>query len=117
MSNYQRRKGHNWEREVAGMLREVFPGETVRRGLQSREGGAVPDVECPILWVECKCGARPNPRAALEQAERGCPRGRIPVAIIKDSQPLPGQVVRPFAVLALDDLLEILTEWWARRDR
>lgn len=51
--NHSRTKGHNFERWVARILREVYP--SAKRGLQSRAGSAsVPDVEYTPWWIECK---------------------------------------------------------------
>ena len=69
-----RTKGHNFERWLVNFLKEHFKGCHTHRGLQS-QGAVVPDVflEFPdgvSAWWECKVGARPNIKKALEQAER-----------------------------------------------
>src|SRR5690606_33439567 len=82
-----RRKGHDWEREVARRLRDVL-GVEARRGLQYRDGAEAPDIiiEGLPLHVECKAGQRPRILAALEQAERDAAEGAIPVAITKQDK-------------------------------
>ncbi len=100
-----RRKGRRGEQQLAQLLRAVFPelAEGVRRGWQSREGDDDPDViGLPGIWLESKCGKRPNPRAALTQARRDADGRAVPVAVIRDDRQ------RPFAVLDLADLLAIL---------
>jgi hypothetical protein len=87
-----------------------MPGADVRRGLQCR-GEEVADVDCPVFWVESKRGKKPNVRAALAQAQAAAPKGRIPLAVIRDDR------APAFAVLLLDDLLDFITEWWAGRQR
>ena len=108
MGASQRRKGHQWERDVAKKLREAMPGADIRRGLQAH-GDNVPDVDCPVFWPECKVGKQPNPRAALAQAVDAAPKVRIPIAVIKDDRKT------PFVVLQLDDMLDFIKEWWERR--
>jgi len=106
-----RRKGARWERELVHLFREAMPGANVRRGLQSRGGEEVPDVDCPVFWIEAKRGRRPNVRGALRQAADAAPKGRIPLAVIRDDR------AGPFAVLLLDDLLELVGEWWEARQQ
>ena len=101
-----RRKGIAWERELVWRFREVMPGAEVKRGLQSRSGEEVADVDCPVFWIEAKRGRKPNVRAALKQAEACAPKGRIPVAVIRDDQSA------AFVALPLEDFLELVREWW-----
>jgi len=102
-----RRKGHTWERAVAAKFREVMPGAEIKRGFQTRGGGAEEaDVEMPYFHVECKVGKLPNPRAALAQAVRDRQPGKMPIAVVKDDRK------PPFVVLHLDDFLDLIGEWW-----
>jgi hypothetical protein len=105
---HSRRKGANYERELVHRFREVMPGAAIRRGLQSRSGGEVPDVECPVFWIEAKRGKKPNVRAALEQAITAAPEGNVPVAVIRDDKS------EAFVALRLDDFLDFIQEWWQR---
>jgi len=86
-----------------------MPGAEVRRGLQSRSGDEVPDVDCPVFWVEAKRGRKPNVRGALKQAIDAAPKGRIPIAVVRDDR------AAPFVVLLLDDFLELIEQWWCAR--
>lgn len=106
-----RRKGAAFERELVQRFRDVMPDADVRRGLQYRTGEEAPDVDCPVFWPEAKRGKLPNVRAALRQSTDAAPPGRIPIAIIRDDH------AEPFVALGLDDFLELVREWWARRDR
>lgn len=105
-----RRKGAGFERELVQRFREVMPDAIVRRGLQYRTGEEAPDVDCPVFWPEAKRGKQPNVRAALRQATEAAPPGRIPIAIIRDDR------AAAFVALGLDDFLELVSEWWARRN-
>lgn len=112
MGKAQRRKGQDFERAVARLFAAAMPGSDARRGIgQSRSGGEVADVDVPVFWVECKVGARPPVRGALEQAQKAAGPGRIPVAVIKEDRR------QPFVVLTLDDFLELVTEWWRAVER
>lgn len=104
-----RRKGHDWEREVARQFREALPGADVTRGWQSRAGTDQPDVDGTPFWVECKVGKRPNILAALRQADEA--KGNDPrpsLAICKTDRDT------PTVTLYLDDFLDLVGEWWER---
>lgn len=104
-----RRKGASYERELVHRFREAMPGAEVRRGLQSRSGDEVADVEVPVFWVEAKRGKQPNIRAALRQAQAAAPKGRIPIAVVRDDR------AEATVTLTLDDFLEFVREWWEGR--
>ena len=101
-----RRKGAQYERDLVKLFRDAMPGANVRRGLQSRGGGEVPDVDCPLFWVEAKRGRKPNVRAALRQAKDDCGDDRTPVAVIRDDRE------EAFVVLGLDDFLQLTEDVW-----
>jgi len=106
MSASQRRKGHSWERAVASLMREVFPGENVRRGQQGM-GAVEADVVTPLVWLECKVGKVLHYEAALLQAALdSINSGRWPVAVLKKDR------ARPVVMLYLDDFAELLAAHW-----
>ena len=111
MGALSRRKGLRYEQELVHLFRDAMPGADVRRGLQARGGDEVPDVDCPVFWLEAKRGKRPNVRAALRQATDAAPKGRIPLAVIRDDR------ADAVVALSLDDFLELVGEWWAGRQR
>jgi len=105
---HSRRKGAGFERELVHLFREAMPGADVRRGLQCRSGEEIADVDCPVFWIEAKRGRKPNVRGALDQARASAPKGRVPLAVIRDDR---GDA---FAALPLEDLLDFIREWWER---
>jgi len=96
MGSAQRTKGHNWEREVAIRLRDLWPN--AKRGIQTRDGGEALDVEGTPFAVECKVGARPNIQAAIDQAIATGDK-RPPVVISKKDRHV------PLVTMLLDDWL------------
>lgn len=108
---YSRRKGANYERELVRRFKAVMPKADIRRGLQSRSGQEVPDIECPVFWIEAKRGRKPNIRAALQQAEGDAPKDRIPLAIVRDDYQ------SALVALPLEDFLDLVQEWWEGRQR
>jgi len=102
-----RTKGIVWEREVARRLRAIYP--EARRGAQSRTGSDAPDVMGLPWHVECKCGVKPNPRAAMEQAERDS--GGLPVVVaIHDDAPRPGARAREWVAMPWDVFEKLVKE-------
>lgn len=102
MGKASREKGKRGERWLAKLVRAAMPaGTDVKRGLQSRDGGEVPDVDAPLIWWEMKHGKKPNPRAALAQAIAATD-GRLPIAVIKDDRK------DAFAVMRAEDLLALI---------
>jgi len=83
----------------------------VRRGLQSRGGEEVADLECPVFWPELKRGKKPNIRGALQQAIEAAPKGRIPIAVIRDDR------AEEIVTLLLNDFLDLVSEWWELKER
>ena len=113
MGRMQRNKGAKWERELAIMLRGIYPG--ARRGLsQPRSGCDVPDVEdAGPYWWEAKHGKQVNLRAALRQAieaeaawRAAHPESgpRVPVVVAKDDRR------EPVALLPLEAFLSLLAQ-------
>jgi len=79
-----RTKGHSFEREVACLLRKLYP--TARRGLQYQDGNVCADVVNTPFHVECKRGRRVQIQKAMQQAERDMKKGDVPVVISKQDR-------------------------------
>jgi hypothetical protein len=102
-----RRKGHNFERELANIFKARFPGLDIKRGLgQTRCGSECADVEMPDFWIEAKRGKRTNVKAALEQAiEASLSSKKIPVAVCRDD----GKI-QPTVTMLLTDFMKLLED-------
>jgi len=95
-----RRKGHDYERALATLMRSVWP--EARRGIgQARAGGDVPDVDGTPFWIEAKRGKRISIRAAYEQAVEAAD-GRVPVVVSREDRS-PALVT-----MGLEDWLELV---------
>lgn len=106
MSAYERRRGANFEREVASQLRAALPGAVVVRGQQGRGGCDAPDVAVDAangshwLGIECKRGpvGRVPLLPALRQSVRDCEgTGRVPLAVVREDR------AEAWALLTVDD--------------
>jgi len=73
-----RRKGHNFEREVAKMLRPYFPN--AKRQLEYQEGVGFDIAETGDLSIQCKVGKSFKIEKALKEAVRD---GKMAMAITK----------------------------------
>jgi hypothetical protein len=105
MGRRSQRKGAAWEREV-GHLLEKATGRPAVRNLEERRSGGGRDLVTPLpLCVQAKVGARPNPLAALEEAQSSAVPGELPVAVVKQHN---ANSPRVAAVLPLDRFLALL---------
>lgn len=104
MGRSQRRKGHNFEREVARIMRRWFP--EAKRGYQTRGGGKEQaDVINTPYHIECKVGKKPNIKAAYQQACEDT-QGEPPVAITKWDRE------EPLVTMSLGLFLNMLDDIW-----
>jgi hypothetical protein len=112
-----RTKGHSFEREIARVFREYFPGS--KRGFQTRGGTAEePDVDGTPWYIECKRMKRCNINAALRQAEaalyetdeEGTRRkdARPPLAICKNDRE------KATVTLYLDDFMGMVNKIYGK---
>lgn len=101
MSASQRRKGHNYEREIARRLQSLFP-DAKRNVTETQTGGQGVDiVGTGALAIQCK---RLKRYAAITKINEINAPGKIPVLITK------GDRLPDMAVLPLDALLAILED-------
>ena len=81
MGKHSRMKGARGEREVAELLRPLFP--QAKRGVgQTQAGNTCADVEGTDFWLEVKRTEREAPRKALRQAIEATD-GRPPVVFTR----------------------------------
>ena len=65
----RRRKGHDWERQVARELRQWWSAAKRSPQYDQRSDSSKADVHAGPLMIECKRGVAPHPLAALRQAQ------------------------------------------------
>lgn len=105
MGSRSRRKGAKFERDLAEILRILWP-EACRGLGQTRSGSVCADVEGTPCWVEAKVGARPNPRAAMDQAEAATD-GRPVLVVVRDNG-AGSRAPRDFVAMPLTDFLRLI---------
>lgn len=101
-----RRKGLQFERDIAIKLREFWP--EAKRGIQTQENRKVPDVDYTPYWIECKKGVATSPKSAYKQALRDkgiAEDDREILVITKDDRD------ETLATMRLDYFLHILRVW------
>lgn len=104
-----RKKGHDWEREVANKLKEIDP--TAKRNLEYQEGSMDIGTQLPFA-IQCKCMANPSVYFVFRQAKEGAKKvNKIPVAIIKRTNK------ETIAVMELEDWLKLVKEWHGKLNR
>lgn len=86
MSGYERRKGAEYEREVATRIRQTLGIEAMRSApLQAGDASAAPDVQTIRgLWVEAKRRKRIAAAAWLDKTRTECPPEDVPLVIMRE---------------------------------
>lgn len=103
MGASERRKGLDYERDIARRFRVIFP-DCRRNVTESQRGGQGLDlVGAGRLAIQCKRGRQYAPLKRLEDVTAAGP-GVMPVLVTK------GDGARDIAALYLDDLLAILAD-------
>jgi len=97
-----RRKGHDWEREVCRKLRKIDP--TARRNLASQQRGRDIKLALPFC-ISCRCGPRPSVLELLKEASRDAREGEMIVACLRFDRRA------KIAVMPFDDWLNLVREW------
>ena len=80
-----RRKGAEYEREVARRFRDVLGIEAIRSSpLQAGDPSAAPDVKTiPGLWIEAKRRKRSIVSDWLDKARTECPQSDVPALVMR----------------------------------
>lgn len=105
----RRRKGHAWERELVRRFEAIGIG--ARRNLRETRDGSSGDLVLPglPLLVEAKRGVSPNMLGAIRQASKAAePDALYPVAMVHKDGRNQNAPSEEYAVLRLDDFLEIV---------
>lgn len=100
-----RRKGHQFEREIAIALRPVFPAARRHLEYQDAEANGVDLVETGNFRFQCKKLKQYAPVTAINEIICDRMLGDVPVLVTQ------GDSLPPIAVLHFDDFLTILTRY------
>ena len=110
MPRKEREKGKRGERWVVNEFK-ARGFYAVRRGWQQcmpYRDEVPPDVNAPPFFVEVKNQKKANIRAAMLQCTDDCPKGQIPIAVVRDTG-------KPATVTMLfSDFLDFAEEWRER---
>lgn len=98
-----RRKGHQFERDTANKLREIWP--SARRLVQTSiyDKRKIPDVEAGPFDIECKKGQRINVPAAIRQAKDEARQGKTPVVVLGYDR------IGKYAVIEFEEFVHLCT--------
>ena len=110
MGKAQRRKGHDWEREVAASLQSLDP--SARRLLEYQAGAGV-DIKTTLpVAIQCKCGrSLAVGLSGLKEAQAAAAPGVFPICAFKPDRR------GSFAVLSWEDFIDMLGGYLRRDDR
>jgi Holliday junction resolvase len=104
MAVNRRRKGAEFERKLASMLRDF--GYDCRRGQQySGANGDADVVGLPGIHIEAKAVERLNLYDAMAQAKRDRREGELPAVFHKKNR------CKVLVTMELEDFIEIYREW------
>ena len=82
-----RRKGHDFERYVARMLRQIDPSTRTARQVAPLDDCRGRDIVTRLpISIQCKAGVRVNALEAFEQARTAARPGEIPIAALHDTR-------------------------------
>jgi hypothetical protein len=99
-----RRKGHQFERDVAISLRDIFPEARRHLEYQDQEANGVDLIETGHFRFQCKKLKSYAPVSTIDEIESDRMLGEIPVVVTAaDDEPW-------MAVLHFDDLLSLIRE-------
>lgn len=103
-----RRKGHQFERDVALLFRTIFP--EAKRHLETRRSD-VTGVDLDhtgIFRIQCKRGKNYAPLSKIFEVQIDPMEGGVPVLVTK------GDELEPLAALPLSDFLTILRKLYKK---
>ena len=108
MAVNSRRKGAEFERKLASMLRDL--GYECRRGQQySGANGDADVVGLPGIHIEAKAVERLNLYDAMAQAKRDSREGELPAVFHKKNR------CKVLVTMELEDWMQIYREWESGR--
>lgn len=99
-----RRKGHQFEREVAIALRPLFPNARRHLEYQDAEANGVDLVNTPPWAIQCKKHKDYSPISAIREIQCARELGEIPLLVTA------GDNLEAMCVMPFDDFLRLLVE-------
>ena len=107
MANNNRRKGHDFERRIAKLLRDIYPDiQTARYASRETDDNGIDFVNTGYVDIQAKTlKRRPN----LEQVFDAMKTDKCKVFIYKDNKHRSPR--GEYAVLRLEDLLKLLLDF------
>ena len=105
MSKYQRTKGHNFERFLAGMFQIIDP--TALRNLEYQEGGGR-DIKTKLpLCVQAKCGKQISKiLVGLKEAQGSAVIGEYSICVMRLDRD------NDYVLMTFNDWFDLFQSWW-----
>lgn len=114
MARKSRNKGARGEREVAELLRPLYPNVRRRCTGEESQAGAGRDLDgTPGLCVQCNLSAAPNPLKKLREARKAAQPAEIAVAVVRKTGS-GGGPAEPWVVCMTFDDFKVMLGWQMR---
>lgn len=101
-SKKSRRRGHNFEREVANLLKVVFPDARRHLEYQGAEANGIDIVNTGLYKIQCKRGKKYASFTAIKEVEADEMFGDIPVLVTQ------GDKERILVALPFEEFLRLV---------
>jgi hypothetical protein len=111
-TKFGKRKGCNYQNEIAKAIREMWPSAT-NTGVDQRISIGRCDVEGTDCWIECKTGKKPSIIGAWKQSERDKERhsdDRPILVFTHFDQEKPGSGSRDLVTMSLESFMKLIGE-------
>lgn len=102
LGRLSRTKGHSFEREIAILLREIYPNARRHLEYQDAEANGVDLVETGFYRIQCKRGRKYASLTAIEEVTADELFGEVPVLVTK------GDGKRTLVALPVEEFLRLL---------
>lgn len=102
MGKLSRTKGHNFEREVAGVLRDIFPEAKRQLEYQEDECKGVDIANTGKYKIQCKCKKKYVSVNTMKEIQ--CGKEDVPIVVTKAMRE------EPMAILPWKDLINLIRD-------